>query len=291
VLAQQAPVAALARDLQEHDTCLWRILTHYVDEGQVRADWQAVRRLGFDETAQRQQDFLTLAVDLDRNTVLAAVPGRDSAAVAALKAEFVTHGGHPEAVEAVGLDLSLGYQRGVAQAFPASRVVFDRFHVMQLVHDAVDAVRRAEVREHPELKGTRYLWLHRPEDLTEPQRAHLAALLTQPLQTVWAYQWKEEFRKLWEQPDAEAARRHFRQCLDQMNSRTPEGFLRLVETLDEHRAGILAYYEVRITNAALEGISSLVQAVKARARGYRNFEYFRRMIYLVAGATVPKVPA
>jgi transposase len=290
LLARQMPPAALARELQEHDTRLWRIIAHYVEAEQGSADWEGVQQLGFDETALRGREFFTLGVDLERNRVLAAVPGRDSAAIVALQAEFVAHGGQPEAVQTVSIDLSPGYQRGVAAAFPQSRIVFDRFHVMQLVHDVVDAVRRREVREHPELKGTRYLWLHRPEDLTERQGQRLEALLAQPLQTAWAYRWKEEFRKVWEQPDRVAAGRHFQACLEQIGTATPAELLPLAQTLTEHRRGILAYYADAepVTNAALEGISSLVQAVKARARGYRNPEYFRRMIYLVAGEATPE---
>ena len=58
-----------------------------------------------------------------------------------------------------------------------------------------------------------------------------------------------------------------------------KGFVKLVET---HWDGIVGWHDSRISNGLLEGTNSLIQAAKARARGYRNTTTFATMIYLIA---------
>src|SRR5512134_2534984 len=76
------PVGAVGRLVGEHDTRLWRVLHHYVDEARARADYSGVTRVAFDETAARRgHDYVSLFVDLDGPRVLFVADGKDAATV------------------------------------------------------------------------------------------------------------------------------------------------------------------------------------------------------------------
>jgi transposase len=82
------------------------------------------------------------------------------------------------------------HRAGVGEHLPAAQITFDLFHTVALLSKALDEVRRAEVKAEPgALKGARYLWLKRPEHLTEAQKTELAYLkvLHATLATVRAY--------------------------------------------------------------------------------------------------------
>jgi len=288
LLARQMPMAALAARVGEHDTRLWRVLTHYVETGRAAQDWSQVRHLGIDETACRSgQEFVSLCVDLDQGQVLSVAEGHDTSTVRELARDFAAHHGEPAAVEAVCIDLSRPFQRGVMRAFPEAKVVFDHFHVVQLVNVALDQIRRAESKQDPRLKGTRYLWLKNPEHLTARQQRQLAPLLETELATAQAYQWKRTLQTLWQQPDRKTAARQLDTWCRQVaaSDRPHLGPLkRAAKTLAARRSGILNYFQEQLSNGFLEGLNNTLQTARRQARGFRSVHYFATMIYLLGGA-------
>ncbi|HDH27651.1 MAG TPA: ISL3 family transposase, partial [Euryarchaeota archaeon] len=176
-LVQDLPVKALARLIGEHDTRIWRVLRHYIDEARSREDYQDVHRIGIDETARKRgHQYVSLFVDLDRSRVLFTTSGKDQSTVSAFADDFVVHGGDPNAVTDVCCDMSPAFIAGVEKDLPEAKITFDRFHVMKIIGDAVDKVRRAEQKDIKELKGSRYLWLRNPETLKTDQQERLTSL-------------------------------------------------------------------------------------------------------------------
>jgi transposase len=203
MLAKSMPVLAVARFVNEHDTLVWRIVTHYVDAARAKADHSSVTQVGLDETAARRgQDYVSLFVDLEQRKVLFATPGKDAATVAAFAADLQAHGGDPEAVTEVSADMSQAFTKGVADSLPNAQLTFDKFHVVKLVNDAVDKVRRLERLDHPELAGSRYVWLKNPENLTAKQGEKFDTLdvVHSHLKTARAYQIRLAFQDLFNQP-------------------------------------------------------------------------------------------
>ena len=97
VLAQDMPVKAIAELVGEHDTRLWRILDHYVNEARAKQDYSQVRRVGVAETAaKRGHNYISLFVDLDVPQLLFATPGKESDTVAAFSDDLQAYGGRPE---------------------------------------------------------------------------------------------------------------------------------------------------------------------------------------------------
>ena len=285
------PVKAVARMVGEHDTRLWRVVHHYVDEGRARIDASEVARVAIDETAARRgHDYITLFVDIDQARVVFATEGKDAATVAAFADDLTAHGGDPAAVEEVCIDMSPAFIKGVADSLPEAAVTFDKFHAVKIINDAVDQVRRAEQKQQGVLRGTRYIWLRNPDNLSERQRSTLEALPTRHLKTARAYQIRLAFQDLYEQPSAEAAGYLKKWYFWATHSRL-DPIIDAARTVKRHWNGILRWFDSRIANGLIEGINSLVQAAKAKARGYRSTRNLKAMVYLLAGKLDLRLPA
>jgi transposase len=121
------PVAAVARIVGEHDTRLWRVVHPYVDQARARMDAADVTDIAIDETAARRgHDYITLFVDIDQARVLFAAEGKDADTVAAFADDLAAHGGDPEAIEAVCIDMSPAFIKGVAENLPNAAITFPR---------------------------------------------------------------------------------------------------------------------------------------------------------------------
>jgi transposase len=285
-MVKQMPVSAVGKLVGETDKRLWRILDHYVGEARARADFSDVSQVGVDETAsKRGHNYVSFFVDLERKRLLFGTEGRDGDALGRFRLDLMAHGGSPENVRELCMDMSPAYIRGAERHFPSAEVTFDRFHVMKLFNEAIEAVRRDEQKERPELKKTRWLWLKHEKKLTKRQRGDLEALL-QPsrtaLKTAKAYQMKLAFQEFWELPPllAKAFLTKWRRWA--RRSRLPP-MVKLSNTLRDHRDGLLRWFHSRISNGILEGTNSLVQAAKARARGYRTSRNLITIAYLISG--------
>ena len=284
VLVREMPVAAAARLLGEHDSRLWRALHHHVDEARARVDMSDVARIGVDETAARRgHDYITLFHDLDERRLLYGTPGRDHTVIQDFKADLIAHQGKPEQIQEACIDMSNAFIKGLNETFPEAHLTFDRFHVMKLMGEALDAVRRQESRERPELKRTRYLWLRNPENLKAEQRERLRALQGLNLKTAQAYQLKLTLQDFYEQSNPRAAATFLEDWCELALASGLEPVKKVALTLKERAAGVLRWFTERLTNGLLEGINSILQAAKAKARGYRTTRNLITIAYLLAG--------
>ena len=283
VLARDMPVKAIARLLGEHDTRVWRVIQHYVGLARKQEDYHDVRRIGVDETSRKRgHHYVSIVADLDRSKVIFATEGKGKKVIGQFSNDFHDHNGDPDAIREVCCDLSPSFIEGIENCIPNARVTFDRFHVMKIVNEAVDKVRREEQQEYPALKKSRYIWLKNPENLKIEQSNRLEELSKLNLKTAQAYQFKLNLREFWKLPYDEA----FRYLTDWIwwaLTSNLEPMKEAARTILRHWEGIVAFTETKISNGVLEGINSLVQAARNKARGYRTVEYFITIIYLIAG--------
>ena len=270
-LVASMPVARVARTVGEPDTKLWRVLHHYVEQARAGTDHSAVNRVAFDETAARRgHDYVSLFVDLDQSRVLFVADGRDATTVAAFAEDLRAHGGDPAQVEEVCIDMSPAFIKGSADHLPQAAVTFDKFHTVKIVNDAVDLVRRAEQKQRPELKRTRYVWLKNAANLSAGQRETLETLAGRNLKTARAYQIRLTFQEFYAQASRAAGAAFLKRWYFwATHSRLPP-MVEAALTIRRHWNGILRWHDSHIANGILEGINSLVQAAKAKARGYRS---------------------
>lgn len=282
-LAKHVPVAAIARLVGEHDGRLWRIIKHYVDEARKLKDYSTVASIGMDETSRKGHNYITVVVDLKERNVIFATEGKDHTTVDTFVEDFKAHNGNPDNIRIVTCDMSLGFRKGIADNFPNSQTIIDKFHVIKHANEAVDAVRKAESKENPILKKTKYLWLKNEGNLTDKQLEWKQELMkaSRHLKTGRAYAMRVELQDIYEQAsDRQTAEaRLSKLCTWMMHSRLAE-MKKLCRLIKNHWNEILNYFDYKFTNAILEGMNSIIQNVKRRARGFRNTEYFKTMIYL-----------
>lgn len=291
-LVSAMPVKAVAELVDEHDTRLWRVIHHDVGQARARSDLSEVRRVAVDETASRRgHNYITLFADIDQARVAFVTEGKDAATVPAFAADLTEHGGDPEAVTEVCIDMSPAFIKGVGEIMPNAAITFDKFHAVKLVNDAVDQVRREEQKKQTLLRGTRYIWLRNPGNLSERQQAMLEALPRQHLKTARAYQIRLAFQDLYNQPSAAAGAAFLKRWYFwATHSRLPP-IIEAARTIKKHWAGILRWFDSRIANGLMEGFNSLVQAAKAKARGYRSNRNLIAIVYLLIGKLDLQLPA
>ncbi|MDT7713209.1 MAG: transposase [Pseudonocardiales bacterium] len=282
--ATAMPVAKVAAMTAEHDTRIWRVVEHHVYAARDQLDHSGVRRVGVDETSARKgQDYISIFADLDARRVIFATEGRSADTVARFAADLAGHGGDPAKVTDTSSDMSTAFISGITAHLPNARMTFDRFHLAANLSEAIDTVRRNEVATRPELKHTRWLWLKNWANLSAAQRGELHRL-TRPsaqLATARALRWREDFQAFYDQDPSYAPEYLRRWCYGAKRSRLQpiKDFVTLVE---KHWEGITAWHANHLSNGLLEGINSLIQAAKARARGYRNKTKMITIVYLTA---------
>ena len=285
------PVAAVARLTREHDTRLWRLLRHYVEEARARADYSKATKAAFDETAaKRGHDYVSLFVDLATRRVMFVADGKDAATVEQFAADLQAHGGAAANITEVCIDMSPAFIKGTKEHLPAASITFDKFHAVKIVNEAVDMVRRTEQKSRPELQKSRYVWLKNQANLTKTQNDTLTSLADLNLKTARAYQIRLGFQDLYDQPTREAALAFFKKWYFWATHSKLRPVIDAARTIKRHQDGILRWFDTKIANGLLEGINSLVQAAKAKARGYRSTDNLKAIIYLVAGKLELRLP-
>ncbi len=184
--------------------------------------------------------------------------------------------------------MSEAYLAGVLKHLRNAEITFDRYHIKQQLSKAIDEVRREESKQHKELlKNTRYLWLKRPKNLTVKQQDWLDELLQHPLATVRAYEQALRFDTFYELDDPDAAEEYLHRWIAEVKNTDLQPLINFAEMLEEYWLGVTRWHHSRVSNGLLEGLNSLIQAAKRRARGYRSARNYKAIIYLVAGKLNP----
>jgi transposase len=115
-LAKEMPVHAMARLFKEHDHRIWRIIHFHIDRARAKEDFSQVRRLGVDETSRRRgHHYVSMFVDLDRPRAIFCTEGRDAESFGRFKADFEAHGGRPEQLTELCMDMAPSYRLGAAR--------------------------------------------------------------------------------------------------------------------------------------------------------------------------------
>lgn len=197
-LMKEMPVAAVARKVGEHDTRLWRVFHYYVDKAMNQMDFSKVSRIAVDETSsKRGHEYISLFVDVDTKKVMFATEGKDSSVLKSFASFLKKKDVDPSNIKEACCDMSPAFIKGVEEEFPQAHITFDKFHVMKLMNEALDQVRRKEQDEQPLLKKTRYMWLKNKQNLTTHQEETLVKLKDLNLKTARAYRLKLSLQNMW----------------------------------------------------------------------------------------------
>jgi len=297
-LCKELPVAQAANQLRVQGHRLWRRIRHYVEQARARDDMSGVRHIGIDETSVKKgQNYLTVVHDLQAKRLLFATAGRDHQTVLDFAQDLQAHGGKPEQIEHVCMDMSGAYLKGAQQALPQAAVCYDRFHVAALAGKAMDEVRSAEFKADAqavtqalgplEPKAKRSLsWAMRTHHQRWGQRHMQAmyALQRTHLKSARAWRMKVGLAQVYEAAaqaqSEELASAGLQRWISWASRSRLEPFKRLARTLKAHAQGVVAGMLASRTNAYVEAMNGLLQQAKRAARGFRTVENFIAIAYL-----------
>lgn len=286
LLCQNMTFAAVSRLVNVSPHRVMALCGCYVDLALEQADFSEVKDLAIDETSRAHgHDYVTLAADAERRAVIFVTDGREAAAIERLAADLKAHGGDPEAIESVSIDMSPAFIKGVTGHLPQARITFDKFHVIAHASTALDKTRRIEQKTDPSLKGMRWKLLKDHRLLNTESRAELddllAKLTTKRTARAWVY--REQLREILNRKQINVVRgmlTRWSTCV--MRSRV-EPMKEVAKLIRNHLEGIVAWAQTRATNGFLEALNGLFQAAKRKARGYGRLSTIRTVIFLLAG--------
>jgi len=220
---------------------------------------------------------------MEEKKLLFGTSGKDKATVKAFQDDFIDHGGDPKAVTQACSDMSPAFISGIEEYLPNAEITFDKFHIVKIINDAVDMVRRAEVLENEVLKNTRYMWLKNESNLTEKQKCTIEDISHFNLKTSRAYQMRLNFQEFFTQPDRASGEVYLKKWFYWATHSRLEPMIKAAYTIKAHWDGVLNWFDSHLTSGFIEGMNGLIQAAKNRARGYRSDKNFITMAYLLGG--------
>lgn len=282
LIESEMPINKVGNVLGEDPHRIWTIFNYWINKAYQADDPSQVTQLGIDETSRKKgHSYVTVAVDLDTRRVLHVVKGKNAATISDIKDYLEGKGCAASQIKHSSIDLSPAFISGIKNNFPKSKITFDRFHVVKLLNEAMDTLRKQERKEHDILKGHKYLFLK--NNLTGKQEENLAELITLLPTLGEGYRLKVLFNDLWEMPTVEAGAKFIKLWGKEVKKSKIAPFMKFLSTVQAHLSGIINFTETKITNAILESINSKIQMAKRRARGYRNTDNFINMIYFLCG--------
>lgn len=223
--------------------------------------------------------------DLEQVRVIDVVQGRkeeDAVSLLGALPELIR-----KEIEAVAIDMWPAFINAAEENLPDAEVVFDRFHVSKHMGEGVDAVRRTEHKQliksgDKQLVGSRYDWLRTETSIRSDKHEGFDARKASEHKTARAWAIKELLKAFWDCPSEVFAETHSDRWYNWAIRSRLGPVKKVARMLMKHLHGLLTYFRHWITNSATEGLNSKIQTIKAAARGFRNFEYYRiRILFAV----------
>jgi transposase len=286
LLAQQMPFSVVAKmtGLSWHH--VHAICARYVDDAVDLIDLSDVTAVSIDETScRRGHEYVTIVADEAKRRVVFVTEGKDAATIAAFGSHLSSHGGKPDQITNVCIDMSPAFIKGVGEHLSSATITYDKFHVIAHASIAIDETRRREQRNDPTLKGLRWALLKDRSKLNVEQRHDLDALVvhytTNRVARAWLY--REQLRDILDRKQPNVVDSMLRQwCTNVMRSKV-EPMKDVALLVRRHFDGIVAWSRTRQTNGFIEALNGLFQAAKRKARGYTRFTTMRTVLFLIAG--------
>jgi len=284
-LCKGMPVHNVSKLVNTSNHKIWSLLDKYTEETRELNDYSKVTTLGMDETSiAKGHDYVTLFVDLAKKKTIFVTEGKDSATVKAFSEDFSRHNGSADNITDVSCDMSPAFIKGVKENLPKAKITFDKFHILKLINASVDEVRRMEAQKNPLLTGTRYIFLKNEKNLTVKERHKKEELQLSKLnhRLFRALSLRETFQQIYTAPNTISFEQLLKKWYYWATHSRLEPMKQVASTIKKHWDGILRWKISQINNGILEGLNSVVQAAKRKARGYK-FKHFKTIVYLITG--------
>ena len=297
LLAEKLPLEQARKFLRISHTSLTNIVAYWVKKRIGEDDLSRVYAVCIDDTSfRRGQSYVTVVIDAAQRRVIDVEEGRTAQQVWDFSLKLEEKGGDCANVTQAASDMSSAYLSGIRDCFPNARIVIDRFHVSKLMRDAMDEVRREEqgMRTSRSRRSGKKLFMIPQGRMNDQQLEKVAEISKLYPKTGRAFRMVQSLDEVYKCNDYAQAATLFDKLYTWLRRSRLEPMKRVALTLRQHKAEILAYYFHRLTNAVAEGINSIIQAGKRKARGFSTFRGFSTMIYLESAkldfAPIPLFP-
>ena len=260
------------------------IHTNYLEYHYSPPSLDCVDSIGIDEFAVRKGHvYKTIVVDLRSGRILHVGEGKGSDSLDKFWKRIKRKGIN---IKYVATDLSAAFIASVYENCPNAVHVFDHFHVVKLMNEKLDNIRRGQyhmekdINKRKVLKGSRYLLLSNGTDIFDKQyktRLDNALNMNKPLSQ--AYYLKEQLREIWTQNNKEEAEKVMLDWVKQAQESKIPQLIKMATTIMAHRTGILAWYDCHISTGKVEGINNKIKVMKRTAYGFRDQRYFELRLY------------
>lgn len=276
------------RDVSNHLGVSWdmvkEIHSTYLERRYNPPSLVGVENIGIDEFATKKGHvYKTIVVDLDSGRILHVGDGKGTDALTGFWKKVKRKGVR---IRNVATDLSVAFIASVMENCPDATLVFDHFHVVKLMNEKLDDIRRKvysmekDVNKRKVIKGTRYLLLASGADIFDGRnknRLDNALAMNEPLSK--AYYLKEQLREIWTQPTKSMAEEVFYDWVKQAEQSKIPQLMKMAITMKTFRRGILAWYDCHISTGKVEGINNKIKVMKRNAYGFRDDWYFTLRLY------------
>jgi len=279
------PILKASAILRCNEKSLVTMMRHWIDKALRQDDLCKVTALGIDETSfKKKQSYVTVILDAMARRVIDVEQGRGSDTVVKFSYKLEERGGDCNRIEQVSSDMSKAYMSGIAECFPNAKLTIDKFHIKKLLLDAMDEVRQAEQRQNKsrELNNSRKLLMIPWEKMNPDQLSRVRNLSKLYPNTGRAFRMVSVLDAFYRSSDLTQAQAILDRLISWMRRSRLEPMKRAAETLKKYFTEILNYFVTRLTNAICEGINSMIQAAKRKARGYKTIDGYMYIIYLIA---------
>lgn len=238
--------------------------------------------LSLDEKSfKKGHQYVTVLSHPSSGRVLDVEENRSKAACKALLDRCLTPV-QQQQVETMSTDMWTAFISTTKEQLPSARIVHDRFHLVKYLNDAIDKVRRREVKVHEELRHSRYALLKNPENLTEKQRIKFESIKAANYEVSLAWQVRENFKALFARGEQEGFELYMKWAAD-ASRRNIKEISKVLDMFKRHLDGVVNALTSTFSNAMAERLNGKIQELKTVGKGYRRFENFRSAILFFHG--------
>jgi transposase len=277
------------RDVAQEHLLDWHTVKEidklYMTEQLAKAGSPSPRVLGIDEIATRKgHTYRIIVSDLEqRRAIWFGGEDRSEKSLDSFYA-FLDEKSRKK-IEIVVMDMWKAFRKSTKNNAPQAAILFDKFHVIRHLGEALDKVRKQEYHRltggnRKFIKGQKYALLSHRENLKPEARRGLKQLLAANKRLNTAYLLKESFGQLWDYSREGWARRFFENWRDQLKWQRLKPYEKFAKMIDRHWDGIAAYCESenKVALGFVEGLNNKIRVIQRRSYGLRDEQYLRLKI-------------
>ncbi len=291
---QESTIKAVASELCLDWKTVKELEKEYLEEKLKRAGNPAPRVIGVDEIAIRKgHTYRVVVSDLEKKRPI-WFGGEDRSEESMNRFYEWLNSQRCKEIRLVVMDMWKAFEKSAKKHVSGASILYDKFHVMRHVSDALDKVRKSEYyaaseKDRKFIKGQKYTLLSAKANLSIDGKSALKKLLSVNKRLNTAYLLKETFGQLWDYKSEAWALKFFENWKSALRRQGLKPFEKVVKLIERHWDGIAAYCkpENKISLGFVEGLNNKIRVIQRRTFGLRDEDYLRLKILT---CTLPEIP-